>query len=139
MMETHLQMLIVELVTVRREQEAEWSRIFCSVSTAEKSASTARTPSCWNSSATRVPVAGTHGWVTLPTWTMQCGGGGGVIQEEILLGYQLAVPRAETEPGWRGPGRRHRDQAQQVGHQGLQAHGLAPRPRHALRVHLQQP
>ena len=60
-----------------------------------------------------------------------------MIQEEILLlGYQLAVPRAETEPGRRGPGRGHRHQAQQVGHQGLQAHGLAPRPRHALRVHL---
>ena len=70
MMKTHLYVFISELVTVRREQEAEWSRIFCSVSTAEKSASTARTPSCWNSSATRVPVAGTHGWVTLPTWTM---------------------------------------------------------------------
>ena len=75
MMKTHLHVLVSELVTVRREQEAEWSRIFCSVSTAEKSASTARTPSCWNSSATRVPVAGTHGWVTLPTWTRWRGWG----------------------------------------------------------------
>ena len=54
-------------LSVRREMDWEWKRIFCSVSTAAKRVSTLRMPNWWKSRATRAPVTGRAGWAA--DWT----------------------------------------------------------------------